>query len=566
MESNNNNNNYNNNNVNIQDEKAKNIIVQAIKNADFSAIFDIMRENSSPTSIYLILDQIFEALSSSKVEKFFEFCFTIFEQILINYQFPIVLWMNHPTIAKAMEKLLTINSTKERVSDVLALSLETFSFDKDRAQIQNLAALWKKAHPKKPFPTSNNKLSPFAEFYIKKQSLIRDSENPLELPPQRQKELSKKIEEFLTKESFANPKFNFLEKDLANYYFNELVRVLDIFGSLNSEQVVEEVPANNNHGLDVRRRDSDGEYPKETRLRTSFFLYEKLEEDEGMEIEYKNYYWKFNDKIDQVITKTICGFLNRFGGRMYIGIHDNGTVLGIKLTSQQRDEARRHVLELLNAFEPSNIKTSNLVDIIYLPIKNPADNKKIPGLFIMKIIVKQGDFSKLYSASKEFSSFYQRNPGQTVILRPAQIVEVITERLLRPPQKKDAQDFVDPPSEKLANIEEDLNKSFALKQEHSEAQGFLSKAMEVSTKNIEKPIPVQIRGLPKDVPVDEASKELLLDNFKQFLARPPRIFYEKGLTNSGGAYLNFKNRRAAEDYLQFLAQKKNGVFGFIKDD
>ncbi len=53
---------------------------------------------------------------------------------------------------------------------------------------------------------------------------------------------------------------------------------------------------------------------------------------EDTHVEFKNYNFPFSSDEINSIKKTICSFLNSFGGRIYLGIQDkNLKVQGIKL-------------------------------------------------------------------------------------------------------------------------------------------------------------------------------------------------------------------------------------------
>lgn len=73
-------------------------------------------------------------------------------------------------------------------------------------------------------------------------------------------------------------------------------------------------------------------FDRDPKKRMYFLLNEKLGADESDSIEYKSYYFPFSDQIEKTLKKTICAFLNRRGGRIFIGIDDSQIVKGIKLT------------------------------------------------------------------------------------------------------------------------------------------------------------------------------------------------------------------------------------------
>jgi len=120
--------------------------------------------------------------------------------------------------------------------------------------------------------------------------------------------------------------------------------------------------------------------------------------------------------------------LNRRGGRIYIGIDDDRTVRGIKLTAKQRDTLKLDIQRITEQFEPK-ISNSEMVKIVFLPIKaSHGKNEIIKGTFVAKIIVKQGDPKKLYSARRDVLEAYIRNDGQSKALEVREIYEMILAR------------------------------------------------------------------------------------------------------------------------------------------
>jgi len=58
--------------------------------------------------------------------------------------------------------------------------------------------------------------------------------------------------------------------------------------------------------------------------------------------------------------------------------------------------------------------------------------KTKPGIFVTKIIVKQGDPSKLYSISNNFLECYIRNDGESVFLKADETYKRIVDRAQKP--------------------------------------------------------------------------------------------------------------------------------------
>ena len=119
---------------------------------------------------------------------------------------------------------------------------------------------------------------------------------------------------------------------------------------------------------------------------------------------YENQFdYKLNDKDKYFLNAFICSFLNSEGGRIYIGINDEGKVLGISLDFKEKDILNGILNDMLKDLDPCVIKGE--IKIYFIPIKN-FKNEFIKGNYVIKIIVPQGDVNELYSISwKKYDSF-----------------------------------------------------------------------------------------------------------------------------------------------------------------
>ena len=119
-----------------------------------------------------------------------------------------------------------------------------------------------------------------------------------------------------------------------------------------------------------------------------------LQEGEGLKIEFK-------EAFDKSLAKEICAFANSKGGRIFIGISDDGKIKGIKITnglrSQIQDIARK-------CDPPLNVKLSFVV----------FEEKKI-----MVIDVSEGK-DKPYKCS---GGFYLRQGANSQKLNVSEIRE-----------------------------------------------------------------------------------------------------------------------------------------------
>lgn len=175
------------------------------------------------------------------------------------------------------------------------------------------------------------------------------------------------------------------------------------------------------------------------KFRLYFYKGEKLHAEEDETIEYKNYKLPFDiryetnsagDKhtqelIDQ-LKKQYCGFLNKKGGRIYIGVNDAKVVLGIRLNSKEKDKIRNDLTNLTSDFYPKC--RLDKIRIVYIPVRCISTDKYIPSLYVVKIIIKQGDTDRLYSVNSRGFKSFMRLQGQCVELTSEEIEKNITSR------------------------------------------------------------------------------------------------------------------------------------------
>ena len=192
--------------------------------------------------------------------------------------------------------------------------------------------------------------------------------------------------------------------------------------------------------------------------RTFFYNKEKLIYGEDMQIEYKNYSFPFKDKHREEFTKQICGFLNSKGGRIFVGITDNKVVNGILLNYHEKDKNTNEIVNLTYDFYP---KCRTHVDVNFIPIKN-KDNKYIKNLYVIKIIVSQGETNQLYSCISRGYISYLRLKGQCILLTTEEIKREILKRDKNPELRINPNEFKDPEPDnpELMNINESLEKQF----------------------------------------------------------------------------------------------------------
>ena len=194
------------------------------------------------------------------------------------------------------------------------------------------------------------------------------------------------------------------------------------------------------------------------RQRTFFYNKEKLIYGEDMQIEFKNYSFPFTEIHREEFKKQICGFLNSKGGRIFIGINDDKIVNGILLNYHDRDKNTNDIVNLTYDFYP---KCRTCIDVNFIPIRN-KDNQYIKNLYVIKIIVSQGETNQLYSYTTKGFNSYLRLKGQCINLTAEEIRNELFKRAKNPQKRIDSKEFKDPEPEnpELVIATESLEKQF----------------------------------------------------------------------------------------------------------
>ena len=160
-----------------------------------------------------------------------------------------------------------------------------------------------------------------------------------------------------------------------------------------------------------------------------------------MQIEYKNYSFPFTENHKEEFKKQICGFLN-----------------GILLKYHDRDKNTYEIVNLTYDFYP---KCRTFIDVSFIPIRN-KDNNYIKNLYVIKIIVSQGDTNQLYSYTKNGFNSFLRLKGQCINLTAEEIRNELFKRQKNPEKKINSKEFKDPEPEipELIKATESLEKQF----------------------------------------------------------------------------------------------------------
>ena len=190
--------------------------------------------------------------------------------------------------------------------------------------------------------------------------------------------------------------------------------------------------------------------------RTYFYNNEKLAYGEDLYTEFKNYFFPLSNDKKEELKKQICAFLNSKGGRIYIGITDSKIVKGIFMDYKKRDWIRNEIINYTYDFYPKC--RTNKIDISFIPIKDNDDNYE-KNLFVIKIIVHQGETDQLYSMTEKGFNAYIRLPGQCAYLTALEIKDEIIKRSNNPDKGLNDLEFQDPEPEnpELNNLDNKNN-------------------------------------------------------------------------------------------------------------
>ena len=164
---------------------------------------------------------------------------------------------------------------------------------------------------------------------------------------------------------------------------------------------------------------------------------------EDMEIEYKNYYFPF--ALDQItkLSNCVSAFLNTNGGRIFLGVKDEGNVVvGMRLTDKKKSDLVDHLLSIFESFEPK--LSPKQYRVLFLPIINDFD-QVFNGLYVVKLIIKRGE-RLLYSTNER--KYYKRRDGKVKLLSPEEMKLELEKKIKNMVPNENFDEFNDPEPEK----------------------------------------------------------------------------------------------------------------------
>jgi len=123
-----------------------------------------------------------------------------------------------------------------------------------------------------------------------------------------------------------------------------------------------------------------------------------------------------NDKdLEDIINKYLCGFLNAKGGVLYLGVRDDGVVVGVPHSRKALDKIRVAVDHLAKKFYPPVLSSQYKVEerYIYDPNKCVMDESRR----IIEVIISPGDPEELYF-NGSFKAYIRKRASCTILTPP----------------------------------------------------------------------------------------------------------------------------------------------------
>ena len=274
--------------------------------------------------------------------------------------------------------------------------------------------------------------------------------------------------------------------------------------------------------------------------RTSLYKDEQLTEGEDEFTEFKNYYFPLTEEKVEELKRQFCAFLNNKGGRLYLGINDQKIVKGVILNYKKCDSLRNSLVNYTYDFYPKC--RLDKIKVYFIPIKRKEDNKFINNLFVVKIIVLQGEPYILYSMTNKGFKSALRLQGQCANLTAEEITkEIIRRGKLEELQKFNYSNnqFDDPEPEK--NYENDSKNSdndlIMNNQENNEAfNNNKNKTMKINKRDI---FVVEVKNIDDSLDIKE-----LYDKFKDCGSFYQKFFSKDGKSRGYG-FLKFSSENLA---------------------
>jgi len=171
-------------------------------------------------------------------------------------------------------------------------------------------------------------------------------------------------------------------------------------------------------------------------IRRSKLLIGGVEAEENRFVEFKLYKGPvFSDPQWDEIIKTICGFVNGEGGRIFIGVDDGGFVLGTEMGKKGYDEFKcKLTTQIISRISPKLDNSHYSIEStpVYLHQEDWLNEGDRYKLLLIEIAVEKGQFVYFATRNQEQICF-QRFDASTRGLRGDQINQLMMARLKNSP-------------------------------------------------------------------------------------------------------------------------------------
>ena len=179
---------------------------------------------------------------------------------------------------------------------------------------------------------------------------------------------------------------------------------------------VEEVTVNNNY----QRYPQDEIMPKYDipfSYGSKVYHYgDQVDVNENNENEFKCFRTNCYEHMEMLIEKYVCSFLNSNGGTIYLGVTDEGKVIGLRLDRRFLNELSEAFSQKLREFYPRVSSTQYSITANQLRNKNGWPSR---DWYVIQIRVEPGDPTELYFNDRKES--FIRKQASSIFLPPMAI-------------------------------------------------------------------------------------------------------------------------------------------------
>ena len=290
--------------------------------------------------------------------------------------------------------------------------------------------------------------------------------------------------------------------------------------------------------------------------RTSFYKDEQLMEGEDEFTEFKNYYLPLTEEKGEELKRQFCAFLNNKGGRLYIGINDQKVVKGVILNYKKCDSLRNLLVNYTYDFYPKC--RLDKIKVYFIPVKNMKDNKFINDLYVVKIIVLQGDPFILYSMTNKGFKSAIRLQGQCANLTAEEITKEIIRRGKLGEQLKfdysnySNNQFNDPEPEKNYEDKSENNENDLHINNKNNNDDIINNKNNIIKTNKKNTFVVEVKNIDNNLEVKQ-----LYDQFKGCGSIYQKFFSKDGKSRGYG-FLEFRNENHAFSTIKKFNNMKIG--------